>query len=393
MRKIFLTALLVLCFSTVAWAQQVPNYLFVEAVDSKGAPVKDATVQTGGVSWENNRAKEVWGEGAPTGETGKTRIEIFRGYSGANGKKFRVLKSGYYPYYDLGTSASGYNTFAKIELLKIPVTDEERRLVSDEQTKREFMLAVKNGEVEAVRRFIKSGVSPNLNTDDLRGIAGPKNVPAIIFAAAAGDNEMLKLFLKSKVNIRKKDEPVRSILTYYLFADRFSMTGYLTPQQIVALNAEYEAGVKMLVAAGAEFQRFPGGYRNATALMLAAQRNNLNLVKFFLDKGVSVNARNDDGETVLFYAPDAMFDFLLAAGADPNLIANADKPNCRSVLMQAVWTGSLRVINSLIAYKADVNFTCPNGNNALKTAQERKNYGYLNDTDTIIKILKLAGAK
>ncbi len=386
-----LISVVVFLSSTFAKAQMVTNYLFVEVVDSKGAPVKDATVQAAGYSWENNQSKEVWGEDRQTGADGKAQTYLPRSHSDISNKIFRVVKPAYFPYYDLGMPVTSHYTTAKIELLKIPTTREERKVVGNEQLKREFMLAVKNGDVETIRRLTKSGINPNLNTDDLRGISGPKNIPAIIFAAASGNNEMLEFFLKAKVDIRKKDEPVRSILAYYLFADRFSRD-YAAAEK-AKINGQYEQGIKMLIEAGAEFKRFPGAYRNATALMLAAQSRNINLVKMLLEKGVPINARNDDGETVLFYAPDGMFDFLLESGADPNLIANVDKPNCRSALMDAVWAGSIKNINALIAHKADVNFTCSNGNNALKTAKERKNYGYMNDTDKIIEILKDAGAK
>jgi hypothetical protein len=384
----FVSAFFILSFSIFANAQQVPNYLFLEVVDSKGNPVKDATLQIKRNAWENNQTKEIWDGATQTDEKGETRNFLPRDRAGIRESFFRVIKPNYFTFYDLGIKITNYRTNFKLELLKIPTTEEERKALGDEQVKREFMWAVKNGGVENVRKMLKSGINPNLNTNDLRGISEPKNIPAIIFAAANGDKEMIDVFLKAKVKLSQNAESIQNILFYYFSAKRFS-EHHLKDEKT---QREFEAGVKFLIDNNAEYKRLNLPI-NANALMLSAQKGNLNLVKYFLKKGLPINAQDYFGRTVLFYAPSGMFEFLLNSGADPNILQERDKPGCDSILMRYVWWGDIKTINTLLAHKADVNLTCPNGNNALKTAQQRTNYGYLNDTDKIINILKEAGAK
>lgn len=46
LRLIFVLAFFVLSFSIIGKAQQVPNYVFLEVIDSSGKPVADANVET-----------------------------------------------------------------------------------------------------------------------------------------------------------------------------------------------------------------------------------------------------------------------------------------------------------------------------------------------------------
>lgn len=389
MCKIFIITIFILSSSLFADAQLVPDYLFLEVVDSNGKPVKDAVMQFKYNSFENDQSKEGFGKGRLTDEAGKLKTYYYHNsLSGISHSIFQVSKPEYFPFYDLGITVKRYQTNFKLELLKIPTNQNEQKILGNEQLKREFMWAVKKGDAEDVSKRIKSGISPNLNTNDLRGISDPKNVPAIIFAAANGDKKMIEVFIKAKVKLHQKDETIQNILHYYFAAPKFS--NYQLKNE--NWQNELEEGVKYLVENGAQFKKLSFS-RNANALMLSAQKGNLNLVKFFLSKKLSINAQDNLGQTVLFYAPRELFTFLLDLGADPNITAQYDKSICRSVLMGAVWAEDISLIRILLNHKADINFTCRDGNNALKIAKDKKDYKSTENVDEIIKLLIEAGAK
>lgn len=396
LRQIFVISFFIFAFSTIANAQQVPNYLFLEVVDSQNKPVKDATIQIAGNFWENDQSKITWTQDFKTDEkgTGRTYLDLRR--SDFYNTLFRVTKPEYFPFYDLGTKITEIYTNTKIELLKIPTTDEERKTLGNEQTKREFMWAVKTGDAETVRNLLKSGINPNLNTNDLRGISSPKNIPAILFAAAAGNGEMVEILLKAKVKVHKKEEPMQSIAAYYIRA--------FPQKKDQKTISEYENGLRSLIKSGAEIKEFPM-FNNANALMLAAASGNISFVKILLEKGLSINAQDKNENTALtgyanIYGDEAMIQFLLESGANPNIVASRDKDNCYSILMQAIYAKKPQLVKTLIKHKADVNFTCKDGKNALKIAEELNavppntiRYGNIPVLEEIIKLLKAAGAK
>ena len=62
------------------------------------------------------------------------------------------------------------------------------------------------------------------------------------------------------------------------------------------------------------------GYREMTTLMMASNRNHLDLVKYLIEKGADVNLQCDSGYTALTYtsSPDILA-YLLSKNADPEL--------------------------------------------------------------------------
>ncbi len=289
---------------------------------------------------------------------------------------------------------SGYQTRAKLELLKIPQTEVERRIVGDEQQKREFLWAAKTGDAGGVRRLLKAGANPNLNTDDLRNAPAPKNVPAIIFAALSGDKYTVEELLKAGVNIRVKTEPVRSILAYYLNGDPFKRRPPKTEAEKQKLLEIYEDGAEMLVKAGADINvSTPFRYKE-NALMTAANGGYARTVKLLLDKGLKANEIGDQG-TVLMYAVNdypigrgrskiGVVDLLLKRGADPNL-TNAQGDYCTSPLMLAASVGDVAVLKALVKAGAKVNHSCRYSYPAISWAINAKKpeaVGFLIDAGT-----------
>lgn len=379
-----------------AKAQEISSYLFLEVVDFDEKPVQGATIE----ARDRYASRDL-----QTGDYGGLRLDL--GYYRSTNftvSLFKISKPGYFSYQDLGTTVEYFRGNVKIELLKIPQTSDEEKNFGAEQKKREFLLAAKTGNAVEVRRFLQSGLSANLSTDDLRGISNPKNIPAILFAAASGNAETVKTLLKAGARIRTKEEPLHSIVPYYLHADTlFSYYDPPSEAQKSKTLLEYEDGLKSLVKSGADVHAV--GKHGETTVMIAVQKGYAPLVKFFLDKGVSINAADDYKRTALMYAmhlspsnsflpPDAdakklsaieMVKFLLKSGADPNIVFRIGNGGCTDALTESVLTGSIELVKVLIDAKADVKLTCENGESALSKAATQR---YLE----MVKLLIAAGA-
>jgi ankyrin repeat protein len=405
MRRIgcFLSAAIcVLSFSLIVAAQDIPNYLFIEAVDSNRNPIKDAKVFLINAELEAARSRQEIERGIQTDERGAAYFSLLHIGNDFSDSLFKIAKAGYFDFFDFGVPMRPRGQASvTVELLKIPATGGERKALGDEQTKREFLWAAKNGAAATVAKMLKKGISANLSTNDLRGVSEPKNVPAILFAAASGDGETIGVLLKAGAKVRAKEEPLRSVLGYYLIANPIFRRKFQTEIEKSKLTREYQKGIDSLLKAGADTNDLIQKGQNA--LMLAAEMSDADSVSYLVKRGFSVNARDEIGRTALMRAmspsqPEKsesprikVVEILLKAGADPNV--SFDHFNwCDSALMRAVSLDNLEIIKLLIAYKADVNFTCRDGTNALRLAKRNQpsSIPYFLE---IIKTLEAAGAK
>ncbi|XP_063926833.1 uncharacterized protein LOC135140269 [Zophobas morio] len=102
--------------------------------------------------------------------------------------------------------------------------------------------------------------------------------------------------------------------------------------------------------------------------------SSIDLVGFFLDKGVSINSQNNDGETPLHVAAlNADFDvceLLCANNADVNIVTTRKM----SVLHYAVLGGDVQVVAFVASKIVDVDIENDNGETALVVAIKMKNF-------------------
>ena len=382
--SVFCAFFAIAVFSQMIAAQVPPDsYGFLELVDYKNEPVADASVRF----LKNNNYQE------PQDFKGGLIEETNRKGLLENGIRFResnpnvpfsIDKVGFYPfidYYELFGFLRGRDNKddpIKIELLKIPTSRAEKKAIGNEQEKREFFGAARKGDALTVRKFIKSGFSPNLTTSDLRGVPATKDIPIIIYAAKSGNNETVKAFLSAGVNVRKKTDSIRSILSVYLEAYPFRSNYYpKTEVEKLELLNLYEDGAESLIEAGADV--------NSGLLQIAVNKDYVRTLKKLIAKGASINAFDNTGKTALHTAVDynknEIIEFLLAKGANPNILSgNSDgyyNYNCASPLMSAVESKNISLVKFLLANKADPNLTCKNGQNALRNAMRNGNYEIL----------------
>lgn len=364
-------------------AQGSVSYRFLEVTDSLGKPIADARVES----------EDCYPPVQTTDQKGQLEkgFPVCRGDS--NTTRMKISKTGYYPFEDLSEfsllltdlrrrycKAEYCADKLKIELLKIPQTEAEQKAVGDEQRKRKLFAAVLRGEADEVKKLLRIGVSPNLNTNDLRGIPVPKNVAVVTYAAALADAEIIKILLDAGADIKSKNSLAPDILLLFLEAfsglERASWR-HQTVAEKVNPARYYEAGFDLLIEAGADFHF--ADREGDTALTLAMYRGRGEIFKKLLaldftpkEKGEALRrliVRGSGGETP---APLDYAQMLLKAGADPNYAIGDFNDGCKTLLMTAGNNGKLDFVKLLLANKADINFACKNGRTALISALEEE---------------------
>lgn len=384
-------------FSTVADAQVMRDrYSFLEVGDFTDKPVPDAVVKV----YDNE-------SGQKTNQNGQLEKGLLVRPDVCNSAGFSITKDGYFPFFDFfGISDSffrGRNDRHKIELLKIPETGDERKAVGREQEKRELFAAAKKGAAAAVGKLLKAGLSPNLMTDDLRGVPTEKGVPLMMFAAASGDGKTVGELLAAGAVVRSNDEPLRDVFVVYLNAGLCPWRYPDNQLETAEARAAFEDGAARLIKAGANYN--PAKPCEKTTLMIAAEKGYLKTAALLIEKGVLVNAKDAYGQTALMYAVNdsrlsktrlEMMSLLLKSNADPNAVTN-DKGSpyygCRTALMYAVQNGDLETVKLLLKNGASVNIACEGGETALNIAKSMLAGVYANEIREIIKLLEAAHAK
>jgi ankyrin repeat protein len=402
----------VFAFSQIALSQvPMPRYGFLELVDYKNEPVADASIRHLSL---NNYYDEPNIEKsyllAKTNQKGLLENGVVI-HNEDGEMRFSIDKNGYYPYFDYFglfdySNRNSRDNPLKIELLIIPQTSAEKKAIGKEQLKREFFGAARRGDVLMVRKFIKSGLSPNLTTADLRGIPVENAEPVILYAVKSGNGDTVKEFLSAGARVDKTDEPVKSILTRYLLNYPSRRNFPETNADEAAIVSAFEAGAISLINAGANVN--PQGKGSITPLMFAVQKRYVQIVKKLIEKGAFVDAQDSYGRTPLMYLVDyynpkprlEIANLLIkAGGANVNLLTS-ETPyspysaySCRTALTVAVEGYDVEMVKLLLANGADVNLTCKDGRTALNYARESGGYLMDKEKKEIIKILEDAGAK
>lgn len=363
-----------ICFSTFANAQAQMNYHYLELIDSKKNPIPDAKVEV-----RTNRDRS---ETLQTDANGKGRIGVlYPSGLGSYASIFTITKPGYYPFYDFGLVFDRFDYYNfQLELLKIPKTKKERKALGNEQLKREFITAVRIGDTEAVGKLLKSGISPNLTTGDLKGIfleRGVVDIPAIAFPIILGHGAVVKLLLEKGAVLPKplnNDGSPQSkqnnfnVLVNYLNADFDSRTYSVSDEKereklIQKTEQERNEGLKALIKAGANVNISGynvSKYRESTPLIISLDKRYVSAAGILIESGAKINAQDESGNTAL---------------------------------MSAVNEGLVDGVKLLIEKGADVNAKNHGEATALSIAKYKSSASYRDLYKEIIKLLEAAGAK
>ena len=147
----------------------------------------------------------------------------------------------------------------------------------------------------------------------------------------------------------------------------FFMTGEAWVDSVTALLTAATKGqldvVKLLINKGADINA--RGKSDKTALTVAASAGRWDMVKYLVEKGADINATGENDKTALMVAANAgrwdMVKYLVEKGANVNTTGENDK----TALMVAADKGQLDVVRFLVEKGADVNAKNQNGKTAL----------------------------
>ncbi|KAI8514592.1 Unconventional myosin-XVI [Branchiostoma belcheri] len=206
---------------------------------------------------------------------------------------------------------------------------------------REFWRAVREGDVQTVRRELQAGrdVNQGSNGDDMT---------ALHVASWYGQTGVVKLLIQHGADVGARDEDGETALHW---ASRNGQTGV----------------VKLLIQHGADV-----GARDKygrTALHLASLYGQTGVAELLIQHGADVRASNEDGMTALHLASGngqtGVVELLIKHGAD----VGARDEDGETALHVASGNGQTRVVELLIQHGADVQARDKGGRTALHRAR------------------------
>ena len=305
----------------------------------------------------------------------------------------------------LGRAARALRLVSALLLVGSP-----RFLSAGENPQVDIYNAVRTNDISRLKKILDGGLTADVK--DERGTT------PLMYAGSIGSLNAVRLLLAAGADPNAKDGFGVSPLTYavrdlakvrLLLEAGARASGRSKQEQPTLLVAAANPGsieiVRLLVANGADpKERGPFG-RNA--LIVAADANDLEMVGFFLEKGLEVNATNRTdklGHTALMAASGQtnadIVRLLLEKGADVNAATTADPENTgrrgrgplalkgETALMLAAPYGSPELLRLMLRAGANVNARDGRGMTPLMLAVAAEN-----QDPRVVKMLLDAGAE
>jgi len=263
---------------------------------------------------------------------------------------------------------------------------------------------------EAVRNNDLRGLKSGLRDADAAKAKDSKGVPLVMYAAAFGSPEALRMLIDAGADVNAKNsfdatalmwaagDPVKARMLIEHGADVNARSKQGRTALIIA--ASHDGGsetVRLLLARGADPKA--KDMIDTTALLTAARADDTESVRMLLEKGLDVNGADKGGNTALAAAVSnddlPMVKMLLAKGANVNTaITYAGRVKFGPIalvkltpLMFAAPHGSVQMIKTLLDAGANVNDTDVRGMTALMLA-----VGSDNQNVEVVKLLLAAKA-
>lgn len=312
-----------------------------------------------------------------------------------------------------GTQGSGQRgasamDAARAELERIPLP----------YTPDAFVDSAGNGKLEAVKLFLMAGMDPNTKNKD--------GNTALMHAAGGGHAGIVNALLKAKANVNERNQGGYTALSWAASSDRRDVLAILLDHGadhdainkafMSAAGSGHAEVLRMLLRQGADKHLVNEALEDAagSAIVNVSEADRSDVIRFLLEQGGDVNAKDDEGWTALLSAAregrvllvqtlldagagintkctcsgwlgggwtalmmaareggerKAMLDMLLARGADPGLANNDGKT---ALLIALEFRGGIDTIHALLDRGADPNARDNTGSTAvMRAAGER----------------------
>ncbi|KAF9887919.1 hypothetical protein FE257_009441 [Aspergillus nanangensis] len=213
-----------------------------------------------------------------------------------------------------------------------------------------LMIAVGKRDKEVVEALVCVG-SANINA------VTPNEVTALYVAVVNEDTEITQVLLEAGAGSNT------------LPCD-LSKTPFSTRLQ-EAVSSRQNTTIRELLAMPGVNPNIQGRLRHQTALMVAIQENNMEMVRAALDnKLIDVYVRDIEGTTALMIAIIENNMEMVHAILDNKMVdVNIRSQGGNTALVQAIWKNDIEMVHAILANKMiDVNMQCSLGNTALMWA-------------------------
>jgi hypothetical protein len=214
----------------------------------------------------------------------------------------------------------------------------------------EMLAVVPNAEVKLINETSKA-VFVVLTNDE--GIAYFKNLPKSSYEISIKSTGFREF--KRSVEIKQEVEPnIKVILSVGAIMGEIAIAWYDVPF-LLAIEQGDVAEVKRLIESGIDVNIKDRKMDNMTALHVAVESGNIELVALLISNGANVNARTKTKQTPLFMidedTPPEMVFLLIQSGAD----VNAQDSDGETALMKAADDDNLPLVKALLELGANPN--------------------------------------
>lgn len=209
---------------------------------------------------------------------------------------------------------------------------------------KQLILALFKGDIQEVELLLNSGVSLEggaWKDDDLPDLPAIHSIA--LFSTSCSARNMLKLLIKHGLDVKIKNDKDQNLL--HALSNSYQFGGY------------YDASktAEIIFNAGVPIDEVDND-GCAPLFYAAGEINDLDLVKFFIDKGADVNRRDKYGRFPLKSAvtkdhDGTITDLLISSGADVNA---KEGSTARTALHWACIVGSKSDIDVLLKHGADI---------------------------------------
>ena len=237
-----------------------------------------------------------------------------------------------------------------------------------------FVLAVTNGDLEAVQLFLNKQ-----ENSDLVNYSGEDGNTPLIYACANGRENIVRYLISKGASLK----PAVSCNIY----------GW-TPLMVASYYGHFQIVVALLQHMSDSTEVKYANGLCGTALQCAARCNHIQVAELLISKGAEVNVANLESETIdkrccrsplmaaVQHGHDEMTRLLISHGSDVNY---ADRLTGWTPLMLAASNGHKTAVSILLKNAADCNLIDNRGHTALDIARKMKRKDIENELEPVTR--------